>query len=157
MPKKGTAPLDGLGLVKERLRAGIKPPIADLIGFDLVRVGKGWSVFEMTAGPKHSNPMGTLHGGVLCDLADAAMGIAYLSTLDKGESFTTMEMKVNFLRPVWSARLVAKGKIIKKGRTTGLLECRVADEEGRLVAYATSTCLTLSEPAGDIRRAVRRP
>jgi uncharacterized protein (TIGR00369 family) len=87
--------------------------------------------------------MGTLHGGIICDIADAAMGMAYASLLRADESFTTVELKINFLRPFWSGRLVAKGKVIKKGRTMGLLECRVTDDERRLVAYATSTCMTL--------------
>jgi uncharacterized protein (TIGR00369 family) len=87
--------------------------------------------------------MGTLHGGVLCDIADAAMGIAYAANLTEGESFTTLELKINFLKPVWNATLTAEGKVIKQGRTTGLTECRVTDEKGSLVAHATSTCLTL--------------
>jgi uncharacterized protein (TIGR00369 family) len=63
--------------------------------------------------------MGTLHGGIICDIADAAMGMAYASLLRADESFTTVELKINFLRPFWSGRLVAKGKVIKKGRTWG--------------------------------------
>jgi uncharacterized protein (TIGR00369 family) len=56
----------------------------------------------LDAGPQHANPMGTLHGGILCDLADAAMGIAYASTLEEGESFTTLELKINFFKPIWT-------------------------------------------------------
>jgi uncharacterized protein (TIGR00369 family) len=89
------------------------------------------------------NPMGTLHGGILCDIADAAMGIAYASNLEDGESFTTLELKINFLKPVWNARLRATGRVIKQGRTVGMVECDITDEEGKLVARATSTCLTL--------------
>jgi uncharacterized protein (TIGR00369 family) len=87
--------------------------------------------------------MGTLHGGILCDLADAAMGMAYFSTLEPGESFTTLELKINFLRPFWTGRLVARGRVVSKGRTVGMTECDVEDDVGRLVARATSTCLTL--------------
>jgi uncharacterized protein (TIGR00369 family) len=87
--------------------------------------------------------MGTLHGGILCDIADAAMGIAYASNLNEGESFTTLELKINFLRPVWRARLLATGRVVKQGRTLGLVECDITDERGTLVARATSTCLTL--------------
>lgn len=142
----------GLDLIRERIRTRARPPVADLLGFDLTGAGKGWSVMEMDAGPKHANPMGTLHGGVICDIADAAMGIAYLSTLGPGESFTTVEIKLNFLRPVWSDHLRAKGKVIKKGKTTGLIECRVTDSENRLVAFATSTCMTLSSAPGELTR-----
>jgi uncharacterized protein (TIGR00369 family) len=120
------------------------PPVARLIGFRLVAVAPGSAVFEMEAGPHHSNPMGTLHGGILCDIADAAMGIAYASTLEEGESFTTLELKINFLKPVWKARLRAEGHVVKRGKTVGLVECDVVDETGSLVARASSTCLTLS-------------
>src|SRR4051794_30602056 len=119
------------------------PPIAQLIGFTLRDVQPGRAVIEFEADQRHANPMGTLHGGVLCDIADAAMGMAYASTLEEGESFTTLELKINFLRPVWRARLAAEGAIVQRGRTVGLAECTISDEKGRLIAKATSTCLTL--------------
>lgn len=119
------------------------PPVAQLLGMQLVHVEPGRTVFEMEAGPQHANPMGTLHGGILCDLADGAMGTAYASLLDDGESFTTLELKINFLKPVRTGRLEAVGTVVKAGRTVGLSECRVTDEEGSLVAHATSTCMTL--------------
>src|ERR1051325_8424074 len=119
------------------------PPIALMIGFDLVSVNPGEAVIEFQATEAHANPMGTLHGGVLCDIADAAMGIAYASNLEEGESFTTLEFKINFLKPIWKARLLAVGRVVKQGRLVGLVECDVTDEKGSLVARATSTCLTL--------------
>src|SRR5215510_1754806 len=119
------------------------PPVAKLIGFELVSVEPGKAVVEFQATEAHRNPMGTLHGGILCDIADAAMGIAYASNLGEGESFTTLELKINFLRPVWNARLLATGRVVKQGRTIGMVECDVTDEEGNLVARATSTCITL--------------
>jgi uncharacterized protein (TIGR00369 family) len=127
-----------------------KPPVAQLIGFTLTAVAEGRATVVLEAGPQHANPMGTLHGGILCDVADAAMGIAYASTLGKDESFTTLELKINFLKPVWQARLTAEGRVVKRGRTIGLTECDVTDEEGSLVARASSTCMTLSgeEAAG---------
>jgi uncharacterized protein (TIGR00369 family) len=120
-----------------------RPPIAKLIGFDLVSVNPGEAVIAFQATEAHANPMGTLHGGVLCDIADAAMGIAYSSNLEDGESFTTLELKINFLRPIWKARLRAIGRVVKQGRTVGLVECDITDEQGTLVARATSTCMTL--------------
>jgi uncharacterized protein (TIGR00369 family) len=119
------------------------PPIAQLIGFRLVAVEPGESVIEFEASETHANPMGTLHGGVLCDVADAAMGIAFVSTLDDGESFTTLELKINFLKPIWNARLKATGRVVKRGRVIGLVECDVTDEGGSLVARASSTCMVL--------------
>jgi uncharacterized protein (TIGR00369 family) len=121
----------------------LPPPVAELIGIDLERAEGGETVMTLVAEERHSNPMGTLHGGILCDLADAAMGMAYFSTLEPGESFTTLELKINFLRPFWTGRLVARGHVVSKGRTVGMTECVVEDEQGRLVAKATSTCLTL--------------
>jgi len=65
-------------------------------------------------------PWGTLHGGILCDIADAAMGMAFASTLAPGESFTTIELKINFFRPVWEARLQAEGRVVRRGSTIWL-------------------------------------
>jgi uncharacterized protein (TIGR00369 family) len=119
------------------------PPMSTLIGFRLLAIDPGRSQFVLDADSRHGNPMGTLHGGILCDIADAAMGMAYASTLDEGESFTTLELKINFLRPVTVARLVADGVVVQRGKTVGMAECTVTDERGRLIAKATSTCLTL--------------
>lgn len=132
----------------EQLRAMIAgavppPPVSTLIGFRLVSAEPGHTVFELEAGPQHANPMGTLHGGILCDVADAALGTAWVSTLAEGETFTTLELKINFLRPVWTGTLRAEGRVVHGGRTIGLTECDVTDADGRLVARATSTCMTL--------------
>lgn len=118
-------------------------PVAQLIGFDFKSVKPGEAVIEFQAREQHANPMGTLHGGILCDIADAAMGIAYASNLAEDESFTTLELKINFLKPIWKERLVAIGRVLKQGRTVGLVECDITDDSGSLVAHATSTCLTL--------------
>ena len=117
--------------------------VARLIGFEAKEIGDGRAIVTLTAGPQHANPMGTLHGGILCDIADAAMGMAFASTLGPGESFTTVELKINFFRPVWEASLKAEGKVVRRGRSLGYLECEISDEQGRLVAKAASTCLAL--------------
>lgn len=119
------------------------PPIANLIGFKLVSIGSGQAVIEFEADDRHANPMGTLHGGVLCDISDAAMGMAFASTLIEGESFTTLELKINFLKPVWKAKLRAEGSVVGGGKTVGLVMCDIFDEKERLVARASSTCMTL--------------
>ena len=118
-------------------------PVARLIGFEPKEIGDGRATVTLAAGPQHANPMGTLHGGILCDIADAAMGMAFASTLAPEESFTTVEMKINFFRPVWQARLKAEGNVVQRGRTVGYVECAITDEENRLVAKATSTCMVL--------------
>ena len=87
--------------------------------------------------------MGTLHGGIYCDLADAAMGFAYAATLTDGDTFTTVELKINFLRAVKTATLTAEAKVVKAGSTLGYVKCEVKDEQGRLVAKAASTCLKI--------------
>ena len=135
--------------ILERVRGMIRgdvppPPVATLVGFRILEVEPGRAVFELEAGPQHANPMGTLHGGILCDLADAAMGIAYASTLADDESFTTLELKINFFKPVWKARLTATARVVKRGKTVGMAECDVVDESGSLVARASSTCMTLA-------------
>lgn len=127
---------------------GAAAPVGTLIGFRPTSIGVGEAVFELDAGPQHANPMGTLHGGVICDVADAAMGTAYASTLGEDESFTTLELKINFVRPFWTGPLVATARVVKGGRTIGLTECDVTDREGRLIARAMSTCMTLR---GDTR------
>ncbi|HET6642235.1 MAG TPA: PaaI family thioesterase [Gaiellaceae bacterium] len=121
----------------------IPPPVAELIGIQLVDSGGGACTMRLEAGEQHLNPMGTVHGGILCDLADAAMGMAFFSTLDEGESFTTLELKINYLRPFWTGTLIARGMVISRGRTIGLTECRVVDDRDRLIAHATSTCMAL--------------
>ena len=136
----------------DRINAGeVSAPAAELIGFRLTAVEPGRAVFELDAGPQHANPMGTLHGGVLCDIADAAMGIAYASTLGDAESFTTLELKINFLRPFRTGSLTATARMVKAGRTIGLAECDVTDTEGRLIARAMSTCMTLRDGSSEGR------
>jgi uncharacterized protein (TIGR00369 family) len=120
-----------------------QPPIGRLIGFRIASIAPGQAVIEFEAGPQHANPMGTLHGGVLCDIADAAMGLACASLLGDGETFTTLELKINFLRPVWTGRLRAIGRVVHPGRTISLTECDVLDQHERLVARASSTCMAL--------------
>ena len=132
----------------DRITAGLRgdeavAPVGKLIGFRPTSVETGRAVFELEAGPQHANPMGTLHGGVICDVADAAMGVAYASTLGEGETFTTLELKINFLRAFRSGTLIATGRVVKTGRTIGLAECDVTDTDGRLIARAMSTCMTL--------------
>jgi uncharacterized protein (TIGR00369 family) len=118
-------------------------PVARLIGFEAKEIADGRAVVTLTAGPQHANPMGTLHGGILCDISDAAMGMAFASTLAPEETFTTVELKINFFRPVWEARLSAEGKVVRRGSTIGYVECEIRDEGGQLIAKASSTCMAL--------------
>jgi uncharacterized protein (TIGR00369 family) len=133
-----------LELAEKVLRGEVPPPpIARLVGFVLKSIEPGRAVFTMEVDERHHNPMGTLHGGVYCDLADAAMGYAYAATLGEGESFTTIELKINFLRAVRKATLTAEATVVKAGSSVGYIECTVTDQTGQLVARAASTCMKL--------------
>jgi len=126
----------------ERMKCS-RAPVGELIGFCVPEAGHGRAVVTLSSGPQHMNPMGTLHGGILCDIADTAMGVAFASTLGPGESFTTVELKINYLRPVREAQLRAEGRVVERGRTVGYVECEVTDERGKLVAKSHSTCMVL--------------
>ena len=119
------------------------PPVANLIGFRITEVELGRAVFELDASHRHANPMGTLHGGILCDVADAAIGCAFASTLEADETFTSLDLTIKFFKPIWSAKLKAVATVTKRTRTIGLLECEVTDEGGGLVAKLFSTCTVL--------------
>lgn len=120
-------------------------PYGALAGLEAVAIDEGESRWAMDVGPEHANPMGTVHGGVLCDLGDAAMGTAYMSTVEPDESFTTVDLTANFLRPVRTGRLEAVGHVVHRGRRVGLVECEITNEAGKLVASLSSTCLTLRD------------
>jgi uncharacterized protein (TIGR00369 family) len=125
----------------DAIREELPAPIGKLLNLTLIREGVGRTTIEFQASDRYANPMGTLHGGVLCDIADAAMGMAYRSTLADGETFATIELKINFLRPVWDARLRAEGRVVRAGSPVGLVECSIYEKQ-RLVARASSTCMT---------------
>ena len=120
-----------------------KPPIAQLIGFEAEQIGDGHAVLTMEAGPQHANPMGTLHGGVLCDIADATMGMAFASTLAPDESFTTINLTINFFRPVWKERLRSEARVTNRGKNVGYVECEIVSDAGKQIAKASSTCSVL--------------
>ena len=138
---KTTYHIDRIG---QLMRRELPPPaVATLIGFDIVEAELGRVVFELEAGPRHANPMGTLHGGIVCDLADAAMGMAMATTLEADESFTTVDLTAKYFKPIWKARLRATSDVIKRTRTLGLIECDVVDDGESLVAKVWSTCMVL--------------
>jgi uncharacterized protein (TIGR00369 family) len=126
-------------------------PIGKLLGLTLIRNGIGCATVEFEAGELYANSMATLHGGVLCDIADAAMGAAYRSILAEGETFTTIELKINCLRPVWKGKLWAEARIVRSGQTVGLVECDILDPQERLMARASSTCMKLRGEAAEGR------
>jgi uncharacterized protein (TIGR00369 family) len=119
-------------------------PIMKTLGFRLIEVNEATASMEMEVKTElYSNPMGTIHGGVLCDIADAAIGTAHFTTLKEGESFTTIDLQINFFRPVWNDRLRAVARPVHRGRTVSRYVCDITRADGKLVAQVMSTVMTL--------------
>jgi uncharacterized protein (TIGR00369 family) len=115
-------------------------PITKFLEVRPVSLGEGEARIEMTVGNHLHNAMGTVHGGILCDLADVAMGAALATLTAEGESFSTLELQMSYFLPVTEGRLSAQARVIRRGRATAHLECALEDGEGRLVARASSVC-----------------
>lgn len=115
-------------------------PITRLLGIRPVSIGDGEARVELAAGQRLHNAMGTVHGGVLLDLADVVMGVALATVVEEGETFATLQSSVSYLRAVREDRLTATARVVHRGRTTGHLECDVHDGRGRLVARVSSVC-----------------
>lgn len=120
------------------------PAIAKTIGFELVEIGQASATIKMRTDPSiHGNPMGTVHGGVLCDLADAAIGTAHATTLGENESFTTIDLRINFFRPLWKDEIQATTRAVQLGKTVSFYSCDITRSDGKLVATVTSSIMTL--------------
>ena len=134
---------DGLQQVRDLLARGAQPPIGRTLDFSLVEVERGRAVFEGTPDERHYNPMGGVHGGYAATLLDSACGIAVHSMLKPNQSFTTLELKVAYHRPMTkdTGPVRAEGKVIKVGSRAAFAEGRITDHQGRLYATATSTLL----------------
>ncbi len=120
-----------------------KCPIGQVFALRFLEWDSGKAVMEFDANERFANPAGALHGGVLADIADGAMGTAFASTMEEDETFTNTELKINFLRPVWKGRLRFVGRVVHRGRNMGYVECDITDEKERLVARASTTCVLL--------------
>ncbi|MBU2697840.1 PaaI family thioesterase [Pimelobacter sp. 30-1] len=142
------AELDGLAQL-EAMRDGLIPaaPIAETLGFAGFDVPeRGTAIFELDPELRHYNPIGSVHGGVYATLLDSACGCAVHSTLAVGEGYTSLDLTVKFLRAVTvdSGRLRAVGTVLQRGRRTALAEAKLYDGSGKLVAYASSSCMIFS-------------
>lgn len=115
-------------------------PITSFLGIRPVSLGDGEARIELTADRRLHNAMGTVHGGILCDLADVAMGAALATVTEEGESFTTLQLQTSYFLPVVDGRVSAHARVVRRGRATAHLECDLEDGEGRLVARTTSVC-----------------
>jgi uncharacterized protein (TIGR00369 family) len=119
-------------------------PIAELLGFAPVEVEEGRVVFAAVPEERHYNPIGTVHGGLAATLLDSAMGCAVHSTLPAGVGYTTLELKVNFVRPITTetGRILCEGTVVHRGGRVATAEGRVfAEVDGALLAHGTTTCL----------------
>jgi uncharacterized protein (TIGR00369 family) len=123
------------------------PPISELMGFHGVEAEPGRAVFEMTPGPQHYNPIGSVHGGIALTLLDSAMGCAVHTLLEAGVGYTTLEVKTNFVRPITAetGTIRCEGTVLHRGARVATAEGRLTDAAGKLLAHGTTTCL-LFEP-----------
>ena len=144
VPIEQVRTLDGLalfkGLVEGRFPA---PPIAKVLGFTLTEVEFGRVVFAYTPVADHYNPLGTVHGGVAATLLDSVMGCCVHTTLKPGIGYTTVEIKVNYVRAMTdkTGPVTVEGKVINVGSRIATSEGRLYDGAGKLLAHGTTTCL----------------
>lgn len=119
------------------------PPIMRALDFTLDRAEHGVTVFSGDAKFDHYNPIGTVHGGWVATLLDSCMGCAMHTTLKPGQGYTSLEIKVNFVRALLdkTGRVTAEGRVIYAGSRTGTAEGKLLDANGKLLAHATTTCL----------------
>lgn len=136
--------LSGIEFMK-RMADGELPaaPIASHFGMDLIEVGPGTVTFRCRPDESHYNPIGTVHGGLVCTLLDSALGCATHTTLPVGVGYTSIEIKVNYLRPVAAGNgdLICRGRVTKAGRRVAFAEGEVVDEQGKVVATASGSLL----------------
>lgn len=119
----------------------VRSPVSRFVGFQLIKTGRGRAVCEMRMKKHHVNTIGTIHGGILCDLSDAAMGYAVTTLFSPGEKGVTVEFKINFLKPALPGdRLRARAKVLSHGKSLSYVECEIRNQTGRLIAKAASTC-----------------
>lgn len=138
--------LDGIDYLRGMIDGRFpRPPMASLLGFNLVEVADGYAAFECVPGEQHYNPIGAVHGGLACTLLDSAMGCAVNSTLKAGTGYTTLELKVNMVKGVTAntGLLRCEGRIVHRGSRTATADGRLMDRNGKLYAHATTTCIIL--------------
>ncbi len=138
------ASYDGLGFLRAIIDGVLpQPPISEILGFHLIEAEPGRAVFEGLPELRHYNPIGTVHGGFAATLLDSALGCAIFSTLNKGDGWTTLELKFNLVRPLTkdTGPVRAEGRIVHRGRTVATSEGDLKDGAGKLYAHATTTCM----------------
>jgi len=126
-----------------------QPPIGQTMDFLLVEVEAGKAIFQGEPLVRHYNPIGSVHGGWFATLLDSAVGCAVHSQVPAGKAYTTLELKINMIRPLFEgiSRVRAVGNCIHVGRQTATAEARLLGPDGKLFAHATTTCLIFDRPA----------
>jgi uncharacterized protein (TIGR00369 family) len=124
-------------------------PMCGTLGFRLAEASDGYAMFEGYPEFRHYNPIGTVHGGFAATLLDSALGCAIFSTMAKGEAWTTLELKMNLVRPISdrTGPVRAEGRIVHRGRTVATADGTVKDLAGKLYAHATTTCMVFPAKA----------
>lgn len=118
--------------------------ISRTLAIRIVEIGAGQATLEIDADAEiHGNQQGTVHGGLMCELADAAIGTAHSTQMAEGETFASIDLKVNFIRPVWKSVLRAVAKPVQSGNTVSHYTCEIFRDDGKLAAMAVSTVITL--------------
>lgn len=127
------------------------PPIVALLGMWVSEASEGRVVFAIEPAEYQYSPLGTVHGGILATLLDSALSCAVHSLLSAGSTYTTLELKVNYLRPVTTktGTIYCEGKIVHLGRRTATAEGRITDAGGKLYAHGTTTCLIVRSLASE--------
>jgi uncharacterized protein (TIGR00369 family) len=120
-------------------------PYFSLLGMKIEDLDPGQSRVVIDVQPKHLQPFGLVHGGVFSSLLDASAFWAVYTGVDEGVAMTTVEVKLNYLAPARSGRLIGRGRMIKLGKTLGLGDARIEDDEGRLLCHGTSTVMLMPE------------
>lgn len=152
-PSTGVAQIptmSGMEYIRAMIDGAVPPPpIAELMRMRLTDASAGTATFTCEPDESHYNPIGTVHGGLVCTLLDSAVGCAVQTTLPQGKGYTSVEIKVNYLRPVHasSGPLVAIGRVTKPGRRVAFAEGEIRDAQGRTVATASSSLLVFPIPA----------
>ncbi len=144
VPAEVLTSYDGLGFLKAIIDGTLpQPPISEVLGFHLIEAEPGRAVFGAVPEFRHYNPIGTVHAGLAATLLDSALGCAIFSTLTKGEGWTTLELKLNLVRPLTkdTGPVRAEGRVLHRGRTVATSEGDLKDSAGKLYAHATTTCM----------------
>ncbi len=150
VPRHKAAGMSGMQVFEAIFSGDLpSPPIGETLDFIPIHMAPGVAVFQGKPMLRHYNPLGTVHGGWFCTLLDSALGCAVHTTLPAGKGYTTLEIKVNMVRPLTDAvpLVRAEGKVIHAGRQVATAEGQIVGPDGKIYAHATTTCLIFDQPS----------